>query len=630
MRSRVRSQKLFSTDSKSEVKSQKSLFTCCFDFREIREKNRGYVLLIVLILSVIIALIGAGLAVMNQQGFLSTKANTLFNKLQKAAHYGINESIRRIVEGEGICEEGIISETLEVNGAQVKVSTSRKGFNLCSLRAEATLGKARQVIVATAQGFYGIGTYTTKGSVSASISGGLISGCDLVNNCTIPGFITQGDVEVRSPTGTCGNLGSTGVYGTPPTKPEVPFLDLVSLAFNADCFACLLGIFEREESYTGYPMGLGSNPLWKDENGIARRDIHFDGSVDSCERCPDFRIVDEAKRIIGYVRIDFPVFSEIPDYENCITTSGTTIDLSTVNKKCIILTNTSTSSFTIRNKPPQGLAPVYVYRNVNRNVTLYLQNTGNFNFINNLGSITISSSNSANFSVYNKATVNVTSSLHLARIVANGDININTSQTVSSSTLITANTVRAGASSFNISDTTVFARRLDFGSNRGINIQGGMLYLYATADEERTNRRILDQGCQWGNDPNECAWYGVNLYSPVTIGTENSPALIILVNSATYVGSTDTLNINAVLFGEGVTYMEYRQVDTQNYEGILVRNFPGDETLEIRITGDLRLNFNYRIINTLHNKFWFVKRFGCIKEYPSTRAQVVWTYHSSY
>lgn len=74
-----------------------------------------------------------------------------------------------------------------------------------------------------------------------------------------------------------------------------------------------------------------------------------------------------------------------------------------------------------------------------------------------------------------------------------------------------------------------------------------MLYLYTLADQERTNNRVLNQGCNWGSNRNECAWYGDSLRSPVTIGTQDNPTLIILVNSATYIGNTDTVNINSVL-----------------------------------------------------------------------------------
>ena len=135
------------------------------------KKDKGYVLLIVIIISAVIALVGAGFAVMNKLSFLSTRANVTFNKVQKAAHYGIMEATRRIVENGGLCEEGIIENTINVDGIDVNITTSRRGL-VCSIRSEATSGNARAVLIATTQGFYGIGTYTVKGQVNANIFGG--------------------------------------------------------------------------------------------------------------------------------------------------------------------------------------------------------------------------------------------------------------------------------------------------------------------------------------------------------------------------------------------------------------------------------------------------------------------------
>jgi hypothetical protein len=559
---------------------------------------------------------------MTKQGFLSTRANTLFNRLQKAAHYGINESIRRIVVHEGICEEGIISESLNIDGVKVKVSTSRKGFNLCALRAEANLGGARQVIVASTQGFYGIGTYTTKGSVSANISGGIISGCDSANNCTIPGFITQGTVTTSAPTGSCTNVESRGIFGTPPIKSKVPFIDLVSLAFNADCFSCLLGIFEKEDNYEGYPMGLGSNPLWN-----ARKDISFNGSISDCRNCPNLRQYDEANAIIGNMTIDFPRTSEIPSIPSSCTWNKRNLDLATDLNDCEWIRVNNDVNI---NGTAPSLKFIYVPNN-----TVTINNAGNAIIITQRKITINAKTNHSPLALYTTQSVDITAGpVVMTRIVAKGNINVGTSSFVSNSTvsdsiLITEGTVSATASQFNLKDVIVFAKRIDFGSSKNINIQGGMLYLYTLADQVRTNNRVLNQGCNWGSNPNQCAWYGTNLSSPVTIGTQTNPTLIILVNSATYIENTDTVNINGVLFGEGVTYLTWSRVNNQNYRGILVRNFPNNETLQISISGGFSLNFDYRIINTLNKKYWFVKRFECVKEYPSTRAQVIWTYHSS-
>jgi len=267
------------------------------------KKDKGYVLLIVIIISAVIALVGAGLAVMNKLSFLSTRANVLFNRVQKAAHYGIMEATRRIVENGGLCEEGIIENTINVDGIDVNITTSRRGL-VCSIRSEATSGNAKAVLVATTQGFYGIGTYTVKGQVNANIYGGLVSGCDSDNDCSIPGFIASGSISVNTIQKNCPQTSSSGVYGIPPTKPNVNFYDLVPLAFNANCFYELLTILETEDFWEGYPMGLGSNPLWKDENGTSRQDIVFDkGNLTSC---PNPGEVDEAGLIMGNMSVIFP------------------------------------------------------------------------------------------------------------------------------------------------------------------------------------------------------------------------------------------------------------------------------------------------------------------------------------
>jgi len=589
-----------------------------------KRKNRGYVLLIVLIISVLIALIGAGLAFMSKQGYFSTRANTLFNKLQKAAHYGINEAIRRIVVNEGICEAGRIDETLNIDGSEVIVSIARRGL-LCSLRAEANLGGARQVIVASTQGFYGIGTYTTKGSVSAEIRGGIISGCDLGNNCTIPGFITKGTVTTSAPTRNCNNIGSRGIFGTPPVKPRVPFIDLISLAFNADCFSCLLGIFEREDNYQGYPMGLGSNPLWRNIYGVARRDVSFNGSIDDCGNCPDLSRFDEANSIIGNMQIYFPTSNEtnLNGSNGSCEFNGESLNLSQDLLDCTWIRLTkATVNIT-------GVAPniKFIYA---PSTTVTVSNAGNAVIITE-NAITINAkTNPSPLALYTTQNVDITGNFTKTRIVAMGNINVGTPNDISDSTIITQGTVSATAPQFDLRDVIVFAKRIDFGSGRRINIQGGMLYLYTLADQERTNNRVLNQGCNWGSNRNECAWYGDSLRSPVTIGTQDNPTLIILVNSATYIGNTDTVNINSVLFGEGVTYLTWRGVNNQNYQGILVRNFPNNETLQIRISDGFSLNFNYGIINTLNTKYWFVRKFECIRDDPLPYAQAIQTYHSSY
>ncbi len=596
------------------------------------KKEKSYILLTVLIFSAIIALIGAGLALINKQGFLATRANIRFNKLQKAAHYGLIEAIENIVNSGGICEVGSFDENL--GGVSVHVSTVRRGL-VCSIRSEATLGNAKIVLVGATQGFYGIGTYTVKGQVNANIQGGLISGCDNENNCLIPGFIASGPINVTIQTGSCDEVDDSGVFGTPPTKPNVNFYDLVPLAFNANCFYELLTILETEDSWEGYPMGLGSNPLWKDENGTSRQDIVFDkGNLTSC---PNPGEVDEADLIMGNMNINFP---QVPNISpSCrvekdkdltlnlttmkVTSGSETIDLSNCTE---ILINSGTKTLQINGKASQIR---YIYTTNNSGITI--NGAENGILINNATSEVNINSSFDPFVVYSRGEVTLNNVSYI-RVISLKDINIIHSN-VSNSTLITEEDI-VNNDNLNLNNVNIFAQRLLFGSNKNVNIQGGILYLYTLADQIRTNNRVTDdifdhdgRGCP-GNI-NECAWYGNSLNS-LNIGTQDNPILIILVNSATYIRNIDTVNINAVLFGEGVTYLIWSGINEQNYRGILVRNFPYTESLNIRFGSGVSLQFDYGIINTLNQNYWFVRKFECIKDDPLPYAQTIQTLHSSY
>ncbi|RKX62364.1 MAG: hypothetical protein DRP34_04300 [Thermodesulfobacteriota bacterium] len=591
-------------------------------------KNKGYVLLIVIIISAAIALVGAGLAVMNKLGFLSTRANVVFNKVQKAAHYGIMEATRRIVENGGLCEEGIIENTLNIDGIDVNITTSRRGL-VCFIRSEATLGNARAILVSTTQGFYGIGTYTVKGQINANIYGGLISGCDSDNDCSIPGFIASGPINVTTQTGSCSEADDSGVFGTPPTKPNVNFYDLVPLAFNANCFCELLTILETEDSWKGYPMGLGSNPLWKDENGTSRQDIVFDkGNLTSC---PNPGEIDEADLIMGDMNVNFPQVPNISpsckverdkDLILNLTTMKVTVSGSNENvdlSNCTaVLINSGTKTLQINGKASQTK---YIYTTNNSRITI--SGAENGILINDTTSEVDITSSFDPFVVYSRGEVTL-NNVSFIRVVSLNDINI-IYPNISNSTLITEEDIVNNSNNLNLSDVNIFAKRILFGSHTQINIRGGMLYLYTLANSERRNNTVLN-GC-WYN--NNCAWIGSSLRS-INIGTSENPVLLILVNSATYISYTNRININGVLFGQGVTYLTGYGVNEQNYRGILVRNFPYTESLNIKFGSGVSLQFDYGIINTLTQNYWFVRKFECIKDDPLPYAQTIQTLHSSY
>jgi hypothetical protein len=571
-----------------------------------KRKNKGYVLLIVLILSVIIALIGAGLAFMSKQGYFSTRANTLFNKLQKAAHYGINEAIRRIVESGGVCEEGIFNQDFYVGDVGVKISTSRRGL-LCALRAEANLGGARQVIVATTQGFYGIGTFTVKARERVDwLGGAYVSGCDSQNNCNIPGIIVSGPIN-GVPAGTaqtCDRSGTVGIFGSPPLKPNVSFYDLIPLTFNVNCFYELLNMFETEDSYNGYPMGLGKNPFWKDVYGNTRQDIIFNkGNFTSC---PNPLVTDEPQVVWNSRLGNFTIrswSSEIPSIDSSCEFDGNTLNLSNDLPDCTWIKVKNNVNIT-------GVAPniKFIYA-PGKDVTII--NAGNANIITDR-TITINVKNvSEPLVLYTTGNVNITAGpVTRIRIVSQGDINLRTSSTISDSTLITPNSiVNTTNDNLTLERLNVFARRINF--TRTTTIRGGMFYLFG----------YVESVCNSG-DPDSSS-----VSTSANIGTLDDPVLFIMVNSNLRVVNPTPIYFYGVFFAEGPTCIVYSNI---SFIGISIWNEPNDFENVDQLGRGFYIQFNYGIINTLNNRYWFVRRFDCIKDDPLPYAQAIQTYHSSY
>ncbi len=568
-----------------------------------KKRKKGYVLLIILILSIIIALIGAGLAFMSKQGFLSTRANTLFNRLQKAAHYGINEATRRIVEAGGFCEEAY-NLPINIDGVNVISTVARRGI-LCALRSEATLGGARAVIVASTQGFYGIGTFTVKANERVQwLGNAFVSGCDLQNNCTIPGIIVRGPIEGVPPNmiRTCDQQTGTnpGIYGSPPTKPNVKFYDLVPLTFNVNCFYELLTMFEGEDNYTGYPMGLGKNPLWRDINNNARQDITFDkGGLTSC-----FGIEDEPKIVwenrTGDFVINFPSGSEIPS--SMCNFDEDTLDLSKDLLGCTWIRLQKNVTIT-------GIAPsVKFLYGPNRRITI--NDAGNVNIITNERVNIIQKTNTYPLTLYTTDRVNINGYTTYVRIVSQNDIRLNTSSTISYSTLITPNSViNDSEDGLTIRESNVFARRVHF--TRSTTIEGGMFYLFG----------YVESVCN-SSDPDSS-----RITTSANIGTLDNPVLFIMVNSNLRVVNPSPIYFNGIFFAEGPTCIVYSNI---RFVGISIWNEPNDFENVDQLGSGFYIQFNYGIINILNTKFWFVRKFECIKDDPLPYAQAIQTYHSSY
>ena len=375
-------------------------------------------------------------------------------------------------------------------------------------------------------------------------------------------------------------------------------------------------------------MGLGSNPLWKDENGTSRQDIVFDkGNLTSCLNPGE---IDEANLIMGDMSIDFPQVPSISpsckvERDKDLTLNLMTMVVSIPGESSIdlsnctaVLINSGTKTLQINGKASQ-IRYIYTTNNSGINVN----GAENGILINDTTSEVNINSSFDPFVVYSRGEV-ILNNVSYIRVISLNNINI-IHPNVSNSTLITEEDIVNNSNNLNLNDVNIFAKRILFGSHTKINIKGGMLYLYTLADSERRNNTVLF-GCWFNGD---CAWIGSSLRS-ANIGTSDEPILLFLVNSATFIRNTDTVNINAVLFGEGVTYLTWSNIDTQNYRGILVRNFPNTEPLNIYFGEGVSLQFDYGIINTLNQNYWFVRKFECIRDDPLPYAQTIQTLHSSY
>jgi len=607
------------------------------------ETNRGYVLVMVLIFSIIIALIGAGLALITQEGFLSTRANKVYNALQKAAHYGINEALQKIVDAGGICEEGAFNGTFYENGAKVIVTTQRRGL-VCIIRAEASIGSAKKVLLTATQSFYGIGAYTAKGNITETINGGLISGCDLENNCTIPGIITSGPIEVDTNVeqGSCKSTGtpSNGIFGSPPLKPKVHFFNLVPLVFNANCFYDLLKTFEKEDQWAGYPMGLGSNPMWKLDNGTSRQDITFD--TGNLTACPDPMKVDEPALIMGNLEVIFPkIPSNIPSKCTLETNKNVKLDLAKMRAyygKSEKIFNNCTKIL-IKGKNFGGSPSVEIKNASNKRVFLYVNGevevTGG---VKNLiliqtqkdSDVTVDDGVTGPISIYSKGDVWIEGKTSLLRIVSKSNIYLEGTfkRYLSNSTLITEEGVENESNKLHLKNVNIFARYFNLGKSLGkVLIEGGMLYLYKYADKER-DYYVVSNDCSYYGD-SSCALSAQDIEN-IEIGTEDDPTLLMFVNSAAWL-SDSNITLNGILFDQSVCIQIYTPHDTQfDVTGIYVDNFPNDVTLKDQISEGISRVFSYRTINILHHKFWFVKRFACIKDDPRPYTQAIQTLQSSY
>lgn len=610
--------------------------------------NKGFSLVLVLFLSLIVFTIaGAGIYIATI-GSKSTHADKRSNLAEKSANAGLLKAVDD-VNKRGFCQDDSLTGSLGT--AEYSVKVRRSGRN-CFIRSTGTVGPAKVVRSSIIQSYYGVGVYTVRGSVSASIgSGARLSGCDrsVSPTCFVPAFIASGTVSTSLPQRTCvQDGGGDGLYGNPALLPGVRFTDLIPLFFNVNCFnthavsGCDLGLLDVfEGEYGRNPVDNSQDVAFGNQWGVPVVTIAPLPSVPNSPSCT------------------FPT--------NPAMGGSQTINLSTTLTGCseIIIRN-SVSDITIQGARGGSRVRVYLDGNATTpivsgasNLTLYTTRTNRSLTVSNSSDFRVYTQNASTFNNTNSNFVlYTTNTTTLNGTVGTSNQNVppftitsNSTVTAGAGASLTRGTIRTGPASVNdtnsvsapqnfqtngnvtLDNVNLFARRLSFANNSTVYILDSLVYVYAYAcpNCSRTTNTSSLNACD--GDTRWCGWYGSGVR--LNVGRDSAgnarPTLFITNNTTVRADSASgTVYIWGAFVGEDVTYLRWSGGTDRNYRGFLVRNFPYDLTLTINMGDDTAMAFSQPVLNDLSDRYWFFRRVECVRDDVSPWTQMIQTRMTAY
>ncbi|WP_022855466.1 hypothetical protein [Thermodesulfobacterium thermophilum] len=246
-----------------------------------KKANKGFALIYVLILSLVLILISTGIFYILQIGYFSINAEAKYQIAEKKANKGL-----MVVLENGKCtnyqDEGINVKTIK-----------DEGYNLCFVWSEGTFNGARVVKVSlfSLKGSnWAAAMFRKLDNLSGMQGSAAIVGydspensCDDPNSCIAPALMTGNSLSPQNIVQACyinpNNLGSGLISMVEPYKydPTLNYTDLTSKLFNAENRTALFYDFNEAfqvEFQDGTPVGLKNN------NDI----IDFSGeNLNSCE-----------------------------------------------------------------------------------------------------------------------------------------------------------------------------------------------------------------------------------------------------------------------------------------------------------------------------------------------------------
>ena len=162
--------------------------------------EKGFSLVTVLVMSLVIMLFGGTSLFVAATNFKSTRADANYNLADKASNAGLLNAFDAINKtGTGGNDRTI---TGAVGSASYATSIMYGGKNNWFVSSEGTFSNSQVIKTALFQGYSGVGLYTVRGQVNASIQSARLSGCDAAPtpDCYVPAFIASGTINTGGAT----------------------------------------------------------------------------------------------------------------------------------------------------------------------------------------------------------------------------------------------------------------------------------------------------------------------------------------------------------------------------------------------------------------------------------------------
>ncbi|QER42574.1 hypothetical protein F1847_07400 [Thermodesulfobacterium sp. TA1] len=613
-------------------------------------KKKGFALVTALILCFVLSVIGTAAITLSYISYQTSMAEKNFYLAEKAANVCLLAAVDEI-NRTGFC--GNQEYTASGLGYQLPYGTtckvtSTQSTNICFLRAEGQARSSRVFKTTIIQGFYGAGLYTVRGGVSASYSGGLLTGCDAANNCTVPAFIaSSGTINLGSATPRyCPQTSSTGIWGNPPTYTNAAFRDLVPLFFNVNCFA--------SDFYNpNYRCNYGLTDALRDTYGWVYRNnnqTYFTPYPNDqpSNNATDFYFSPYGEPVINpTLKSDLSSPSSITSIPCSFINNSTSYNLNNFcsdyyypNPTCgnYTIVFTTSSTITLTGTLPSNCGGTDIS---SRWVTIFLPKGGTINNLN--GNLPVSQTSLGEWryrlNIYSGGPLTISNGLNFTRILTNATVNISSGITINNSTVIQVlnhetenNNANAPQNLINsrttyFYDSKIISRHIRFVNNHFYAFRT-LLYLYANACPNcvRNTSDPNQNPCYTGSNYYRCGWYGgsynayIGMYGNGTyLLPDRTPLTSIVINNNSIVRSSN-FYIAGIYFGQDVNYL---LGSVSVIRGFLVRNFPPNLSLRIGFNSNTNFQFKLDAINSLRydplsrRGFWFVRKVECIREKPT-------------